>query len=949
MQTFLEKTARYLLDTAGKKPDQMCVVLPNRRAGLFLKRNIAQLIDKPVWAPAVMSIEDFVFRISGFQSIEPVYLLFELYEIYRETDKESAVPFEEFLGWGQVVLNDFNDLDMHLTNADELFNFLNDVKALNLWNPDGTALTSFQVEYLRFFNSLAEFYLKLKERLLNSRKVYQGLAYRYLAEVLEQGSVVIPWNKIVFAGFNALTPAEEKIIQQFRKAGKAEILWDADRYYIDNAEQEAGRFLRKVIKNEPADNFKWISGDLKSHHKKIRLIGVPQKVGQVKAAGSLLRDWIGSGKNPDSTAVILNDESLLFPMLNSLPEELKEFNVTMGLPLKSTPPYKLINAMISMQENSLKFSRSVSGNRVFYYSDVLKVLEHSYIRLLLAGNGDEQKASLAKYLRSSNKSFYTPEEINERLATDNEAITEFFNSLFAPWQDSAGKAISVIRKLLQVLKITFQQNKGENNINKNLDMEYTYYFSRVLTRLSEIHRSVDFIEGLANLRYVFNAVLQSVYLPFYGEPLRGIQIMGMLESRTLDFENIIMLPVNEDYLPAGRSKNSFIPFEVRKTFQLPTIHDRTAVYAYHFYRLLQRSSNISLIYNTESGDLGGGEKSRFINQIQYELTKYNQEIEIEDQILSVDIPVSGPEPSLDINKSPDILTRLDAMAESGLSASSLNVYRNCSLQFYFTQVMGIEELKEVEETIEAATLGTVVHAVLQDLYSPLKHKYFLVSDIEMMKKRVPELIKRSFKKHYPDGETRFGKNLLIVKVAESYIQNFLRWELSFLQKLDRQGEKLLIEATEEKVRTSFVINDDKTVWLKGFIDRIDRVGETTRIIDYKTGRVEQRELKLDSYDQIRDSNEFSKGFQLLFYTYLYQKQNPENQSSMLPGIISFRNLGAGLLKANFEEAGDKDWPASFEHVLKEILQEIYDPAIPFTKTDEPKNCEYCLFKGICNR
>jgi len=946
MQTFLEKTATYLLNSFPEGLGDVCVVLPNRRASLFLKRDLSRMIDKPIWSPEVLSIEDFVFKLAGFQRIEQVYLLFELYEIYTQTEKNGATGFDEFLGWGNVILNDFNDLDLYLADPQLVFNYLNDVKAMTLWNPEGKSLTPFQLNYLRFFNSLAELYAVLSERLVNSGRVYQGLAYRKLAEFIDAGSVTLPWEKIVFAGFNALTPAEEKIITHFESTGKATVLWDADRYYIDDPMQEAGTFLRKVYQKKQED-FKWITNDLKEDTKDIHLIGVPLMVGQVKAAGDILRKLVAAGKNINSTAVILNDESLLFPLLNSLPDEIKEFNVTMGLPLKSTALYKLIDSLLTLQENEQKFAATRHHGKNLYYTDVLKILEHPYLRDLIMESAENDPVQM---IRSSNKAFFSPDEVAAIDFGGNKALEEIITLIFSPLHDNVAEMVAMMKKLLAVLKEHFQAKAANENAgNHKLELENVFHFALVFNKLDEMIRATGFIEGLKTFRFVFKEIVQSVTLPFYGEPLRGIQVMGMLESRTLDFENVIMLSVNEDLIPSGGSTNSFIPFEVRKTFSLPVVHDRNAVYAYHFYRLLQRSKNVYLLYNTEAGQLGGREKSRFISQMQYELRQYNQKINITEDILSVNIPESKPEPAIDIPKTPDILLRLEQLAATGFSASSLNVYRNCSLQFYFRYVMGIDEVEEVEETIEAATLGKVIHSVLQNLYTPVGNKILTAGEITLMRKQLPALIKNAFTENYPDGEIRFGKNLLIVKVAESYLNGFLDSELKLLAQLEKENKDLQVGEMEKRISTGFTSQSGKEIFLKGFIDRIDRVGDTLRIIDYKTGKVEQRELLLANWETLLESHEFAKGFQLMFYNYLYKREFPEERALIASGIISFRNLKAGFLPVGFPEEPGTEWISSFEGVLQKLFSEIYNPEISFSKTEDTDRCVYCPFKTVCGR
>ncbi|MCB0805597.1 MAG: PD-(D/E)XK nuclease family protein [Bacteroidales bacterium] len=936
METFLEKTAQYVVAKYGDNLRNLCIVLPNRRASLFLKKALSKNIAKPVWSPEILAVEDFVYKSTGLLPADNMFLLFDLYEIYRDSTKEAIADFDEFIGWGEVVLNDFNDVDLYLADTRQLFTYLSDVKAIGLWNPDGKPLTPFQQNYLRFFNSLEGLYSNLKERLLNSGQAYQGLAYRELVHALENNPLLVPYQQVIFAGFNALTPAESAIFSLLEKAGKADVLWDADRYYIDQPEQEAGFFLRNVFKTNEENRPNWLFDNFRSASKSIRIIGVPQKVGQVKTAGNIIKNLISEGEKQDSLAVILNDETLVFPLLNSIPKELERFNVTMGLPLKETSLYKLLDSVISLQENADRFARTGYRKLSFYHADLIRVLTHPFMHFIVPS---ADALVVKEQIQLSNRAFLTGLEVKNLIAENTENVPEILIRLTDPWENNIQQAVQFISALLHTL--TERMLASEKKHQSGMELEYIFHFTKVVNKLEEIIKAVDFVQNLGTFRYLFNNLVKGIRIPFYGEPLQGAQVMGMLESRVLDFENIIMLSVNEDFIPAGKSDNSFIPFEVRRVFKLPTIRERNAVYAYHFYRLLQRSSNVYLLYNTEAGNLGGGERSRFLSQILHEMRAFSSNVEITEDILEMNIPEVSEEPDINIHKSVDIMQRLDELAVSGFSASSLNVYRNCSLQFYFNHILGLGEADQVEETIENATLGKVIHHVLQLLYEPLENKKLTAGELEVMKKRVPALVEKSFQENYAGGEVHFGKNLLIVKVAESYLFRFLDNE----QQLVSDSE-VVIKKMEQRLVSQVQLKSGKIIKIKGFIDRFDVTDGITRIIDYKTGKVEQKELNLKQWDDLQSADGFDKAFQLLFYSLLYQKTEKVSYIDFQAGIYSFRNLKEGLLAIRFPV---NDWPESFESYLVELLGEIYDPVKQFTQTVDKDRCQYCTFKSVCNR
>ncbi|MEZ5084508.1 MAG: PD-(D/E)XK nuclease family protein [Bacteroidales bacterium] len=952
METFLEKTAKYVMDRFPVNRQEICVVLPNRRAGLFLKQNISTLIDKPVFAPGILSIEDFVYSVSGFTEIDPVHLLFEFYETYKQIAGTKAEEFTEFLRWADVVLRDFNDLDLYLIDPDELFGHLSESKAMALWNPDGKPLTEFEKGYLHFYNSLARYYKLLKENLKNRGQVYQGLAYRTLTEICLNKIPDIPWKFILFAGFNALSKSEEELFNAFVKEGRGEMFWDADSYYYQNPVQEAGYFLRKNKKLFKDREFNWVNSFYKDQAKNITTIGVAMNTGQVKAAGELLLKITSDKSKINKTALILNDESLLIPLLNSLPDTIDDFNVTMGLNIKNTALFRLVEAIFRLNDNALKFQKNNSNDPKIYYKDIVHILDHVYISRLFSDLIPETKSiELKKLFMDSNKVLFSPSDLNA-IFDKSKNIPVFLKKIITPFGHDIKLGILRIKEFLKELKIHFSSSlaKAENDFSLKLNLEYIFHFSRLFNQLESYLDSYSYIRNFKTFRKLFNQVSRSISIPFYGEPLKGVQIMGMLESRTLDFENIILLSVNENFLPSSSASNSIIPFEIRRNFKLPTHRERNAVFSYHFYRLLQRAQNVYLLYTTEAGDLGGGEASRFLKQILYELPKFNPSINIEEKIVTFPVDQKHiPEPIV-IHKSQEILSRLDELAIKGFSASGLNTYRNCSLQFYFNNVAGIKETDEVEETIESSTLGTVVHDVLQKIYTPFKSKILKENDFSIGKDKISELIRESFLAKYPGGEIDRGKNHLIVNVAESFVENFLQKEKQDVAANSKTGIELVILELEKWIEAEFSFNhngDIKNVKLKGIVDRIDQLNDTIRIIDYKTGRLEKRDLKFTDWEELIDNSELAKVFQVLFYNHLYTRTN-ENVKNTEAGIISLRSLKQGFMDVAFPDDTANPFE-HFENTLRQIFSSIYDDSIPFEQTSEIEDCKYCPFKSVCNR
>jgi hypothetical protein len=947
MQSFLDKVAQHIDEKFGSDFSGLCIVVPNRRAGLFLKKYLAQNNDKPIWSPEIFSIEDFVFELTELQRIDPLYLQFDLYNVYSKLEKDPK-PFYEFTNFGQVILSDFNDIDLYLVDPDEIFDYLTETKAIKLWNPDGKPLTEFEKQYLQFYKSLGPLYHELSSVLLSKKQVYDGLAYKTLATNLKKEGATIRWKSILFAGFNALTTAEKQIISALKNRGVAELVWDADSYYLDNPAQEAGRFLRQNVRWLNEKELHWNTDSFLNTKKEIQIIGVPKNIGQVKLAGNIVRELSQKGLDLNSTAVVLNNESLALAMLNSLPQEVKEFNFTMGMSLKETPLYKLFGRILTLHENSLKYNQYTDSVPLYHYNDLIRVLEHPYIKNLINHFEGEKNERIKQFIVKKNKTFLKAAEITELGGFGNLLTLDFLDKLFNPWQNSPGKAIEFFTYFIEELKKYFTSLELEVQFSK-LEIEFIFHFAKIVNKLREIISSFKFVNDLKTLRTLIQQIIHSITIPFYGEPLKGIQVMGMLETRVLDFENIIMLSVNEDFIPSTKTSQSFIPYEIRKEshFGLPTYHERNAVFAYHFYRLLQRSDNAYLIYNTEADALGGGDKSRFVTQMLNELQAYNKNVRITEKLLTVP-PQKIETKDIRIPMNDTMMSRLRDLAIDGFSASSLNIFRSCSLRFYFQYIIGIEENEEVEETIEASTLGNVVHDVLKKLYVPYRNKVIATEQLQEMKLKYKELLHQSFLENYRNGDIQHGKNLLVARVAETYVLKFLNNEISFIKDRKKFNEYLNLLSLEQEYSRHFILNlgeHQQKIKLRGFIDRVDRVGQKTRIIDYKTGNVSQGELQIKEWDDFFKNPKFDKSFQLLFYKYIFGAEG-EDAGNISPGIISFRNMKSGFLEL---KASEEDLNSEFEKLLARIFSDIFNKETTFEQTQEIDNCKYCPYVSICNR
>lgn len=946
-QAFLEQVANKIKNNFPEKGNRLCVVMPNRRAGLFLKRYLAPADQKPVWAPAVFSVEDFFAHVSGLAIPDTLGLMLGLYEAHLKVEQTSAQSFDEFTSWGRGLLRDFDETDHYLVNPESMFHFLSETKALSLWNMDERPLTSFEQQYLQFFNSLPAYYQVFSENLLNQQQAYHGLACRKVAEQPDKYLKNTPWDHFIFAGFNAITPAQLHLIRHLISNGTAEVIWDADAHYINDPIQEAGRFLRQYKNDRSLGEFGEIS-DFFSHGKKeINIAGVPRNTGQARLAGTLVKALMNGG-DPDilsKTAVVLADESLLLPLLNAIPAEAGQFNITMGYPLQFAPLYKFFERLMMMHANA-----SAGKNKTeayFYYKDIRAVLQHAYFPFII----DPKALQIAvANLQTARNPFLCISDLISQ--TNNEVIIpESLKIIFEKITSPANLTHLIIR-VIDMFR-SAMTGKNEENAWQNTDIEILYNLAVIANRLHTLTSESGIITSFSTLHSLFREMASSTPVAFYGEPLKGIQVMGMLETRTLDFENVILLSVNEDTLPAKKSFNSFIPFDVRQHFGMPTHQDQQAVYAYHFYRLLQRSKKTWLIYNSESDELGGGEKSRFISQITYELPRINPEIRIQEYKLSQGASLNESS-AISISKDETILQKLGELSKKGLSPTALNKYLNCTLRFYFTYILKLSEPEEAEETMDYRTLGNIVHDVMYEFFLPFTGMVPDRASLTSLIQKIPGAIEKSVDKYFNGGEITLGRNLLIIKVAEVWIRRLIETEIS---ETETRAEKLTIIALEETLEKEMLLQDaqseERVIKLKGTADRIDRTGNQIRIIDYKTGKVEQRDIKIkhpgDLFDQEKPLKE--KAFQLLFYMLLARDNDKikQTQPGLKAGIISFRSLNQGFIPLLIEGTDIETALHDFEENLKEMLLELFNTEIPFKQTLKTENCSICPFKPICHK
>ncbi|MEN8225615.1 MAG: PD-(D/E)XK nuclease family protein [Bacteroidota bacterium] len=944
MPAFLEKLTKHIYSQYQGRLGDICIVLPNRRAALFIKKQLGEILESTSFLPGFYAIEDFVTELSGQILADQLSLQFTLFEIHQKIEGEQARKIEEFLPYASWMLSDFNEIDMYLVDDQQLFNHLGDTKEMSLWNPDGRPLNDFEKRYLAFIRSIGKYYNGLRESLNKDEQAYQGMAFRNLAENIGAAAKKMKWHKVIFAGFNALTPAEESIIRYLLNEEHAEIYWDADKYYTGQTGQEAGEFLRGYFKNLNRGAVLWEEDNFKQE-KNIEIIGIPKNAGQVKYTGEILKQLIKEKTNLDNTAVVLPDEGLLIPLLNSIPGEAGNFNVTMGLSLTETPLFTLLDSILSMHISAGRFAGLKADPKKLYYSkDLIRIFNHPWF--LMLGNTDKDDADISTRIRNSNQVFQSIEKITSYLG-EQHPLRKNPDLLF-PASENPASLMELFTVLIDSLKSLLISKRKDSKNDYAIELEYLFRFRSLLKRLQDLLDRYGSIKTLKTLQLIFRQLAAQQHIPFYGEPLQGLQVMGVLETRTLDFDTLIMLSVNEGTLPSGGTHNSFIPHDIKKSFKLPTYQHNNKVFAYHFYRLLQRAKDIYLLYNTESGQLGGEEKSRFITQLMNEVQQYSPGIRIRERFLSMPPAPGSKDADIEIAKDEHVMRLLIKEAQKGFHPSSLGLYINCPLQFYLSRLLKIRETEEADETVDSRVLGIVIHETLKKLLYSHTNKPLDSHIFHDLKKHLDAEIDLQFQKEMLDGDLTHGKNLLIRSVAGKMLRQLFDKETTWL----RDGDELMLKDLEERYSSSLEIqingNTEQLIFA-GTIDRVDQKRGIARILDYKTGFVSEKQLNPKTWENLIENPEYSKAFQLIMYSWLYHKTNPAE--ALQAGIISLRAPGKGpvLLKPPEDRDLNPELFMTFEHKLQEMMEEIFNPSIPFSQAKDESRCKYCSYKEICNR
>lgn len=909
--TFLEQLASTLISDYGDRLSDTTIVLPNRRARVFLIDALKKFAPANMFAPEIISIEDFVQNISGIRAIDNIEQLFEFYEVYLQTEGNEKQSFEQFSNWAKTLLQDFNEIDRYLLEPNKVLKYLENIKEIEHWslNPEKTELVE---NYLEFWKSLPGYYEALYNHLMAKGIGYQGLVYREAIANLEHFSNQVE-SHYIFAGFNALNAAEERIVQHLLSLDLAKIYWDIDSTFLTDEHHDAGLFIRRFKqdwKHYKSQPFEWISAHF-SKEKRIQVIGTPKSVGQAKIAGNIIKEIseAQNGSPLNRVAVVLGEENLLMPLLYSLPSGTGTLNITMGYSGKNNPAQTLIAKLFRLHMHAINRN---ADSYVMYYKDVLDILTHPLVEpFVYAGD-------LVRLISQYNYTFITHKKLFELIENPN----TFFRQLFSKWD----KPIAVLENMSAIL-ITIKNQLDNSNQEEKIAKAFVFATFKTINKLITYFLR-DTMASLETLQAIYKQVAELTEVSFEGEPLTGLQIMGVLESRVLDFDTVIVTSMNEGKFPAGKSQNSFIPYDVKREMGLPTYKEKDAIYTYHFYHLLQRAKTIYLLYNTESEGLDGGEKSRFITQLEVEKQPAHQ---LSHDIYNPVVPERAYVPVV-IPKSESVMQRLRQLAEKGFSPSSLTAYIRNPLNFYFQRILRISEVDEVEENIALNTLGTIIHHALEELYRPYVGKFLLADDIKNAMTEIDAEVLKQFKEVYKEGEIKKGKNLLAFEVAKRHVLNFLKMELADFENDENLSVKII--ALEERFERVLEHPDlPFPVMIGGEVDRIELRNGRVRIVDYKTGKVDKNNVKLSQWEGLVGDIKYDKIIQVLAYAFMYEPHAEGREIEA--GIVSFKNMKSGFLPFVYKDAVEEisivNEPISenYKSQLVLLLNEILNPEIPF--------------------
>ena len=948
-QTFLAEVASKLYEQYGSEISNLTIVLPSRRARLFFTEALSHLTDKPLWQPRYLAIDDIMCQATSLSKGEKIRTITELYKIYSSYHDES---FDKFYFWGEILLSDFDLIDKYMIDADMLFRNISDLKELEadlsyltpemrkvintFWShfEKEESLSDEKRKFLKIWLSLAPIYHSFKARLYELGFAYSGMIYRSAVENIKQGIELLDLNKrYVFVGFNALSECEKEVIRYIDRNGNCQFFWDYDTYYTNDTEAEAGRFLRENIKAfKPTHQIS--NNNFSTIKKQFTAISTVSNVLQCKYVDKILREISEDLEFDKQTAIVLTDEALLTPLLHSLPEKVaKNVNITMGYPLRQTTAYSFLERLIELQKNC----RKSGDNPTFYHLDAEGILSHSFIVEI---EGEKTKQLREQIIKQR----------QIRVEKEFFAGSELLNVIFSAtnsWQELSEYLLEVIDTII------YKSIESESK-----DKQQQAYLTMLADNIKEIANCVNKCEiELSTSTYtsLVRRHLQTIRIPYSGEPLQGLQVMGILETRNLDFKNVILLSMNDDNFPGNpTSASSFIPYNLRAAYGMPTPEHHEGVYAYYFYRLIQRAERVDMLYSSHADENSTGEQSRYIYQLEYE-----SPYAINRTNVGVDVRVAQSD-SIVVEKRGEVLDKLmqflDEKSPKILSPKAISPYISCPLKFYFASIARLKTTDELSDDIDNPMFGTILHSAIETLYTPIKG---IVNTSDYLKqilkgRKVEQAVEQAINSEFlnrkdTSTEDYTGSMLLVRNIVSKYIRhNIIPYDIAH--------NSFSIMELEDKISHEFELGDGRKVVIGGYADRIDSLDNgNIRVVDYKTGKANLVISGIASLFEDKNRTANSNILQTMLYSMVLNHKHKRNVEPSLYYVRQMNSDNYSPRVIDKERATEVDYMAyteEFEQQLRAKLTELFNPEIPFTQCDISEAdscCKHCDFKTICKR
>lgn len=957
METFLKQVAHDLYNKTEGNFTKVAIVFPNKRASLFFNEYLAQESDRPIWSPTYVSISELFRQSSDLSIADPIKLVCDLYKVFQKATG-SKETLDDFYFWGEMLIADFDDADKNMADTHALFSNLKDLNELMdnydfleegqkealsqfFHNFSINQVTELKQRFISMWNVLGDIYAEYKALLESQSIAYEGMLYRQVIEQLDVEA--LPYNKYIFVGFNVLNKVEHTLFKKLNEAGKAMFYWDYDTFYLNKTPHEAGEFIRRNLRDFPSELPASFFDNL-NQPKEVTFIESPTENGQVRYLPQWIRENLTSQKK--ETAVVLCNEALLQPVLHALPDNVKHINITMGFPLSQTPAYSFVNALMELHTSGYN-----PNNGRYLFAEVISVLKHPYTRQL-----SPEAEKLEQTLTRDNRFYPLPSELKQ----DN--VLEL---LFTPRRNNLDLCSMLSEALKEVAVIYQQQAASHSDAFDQLYRESLFKTYTLVNRFHTLIESKELNVQAGTFQRLLTRVMSSSSIPFHGEPAIGMQVMGVLETRNLDFRHLIMLSVNEGQLPKAGGDSSFIPYNLRKAFGMTTIDHKIAVYAYYFYRLMQRAEKVTLVYNTATDGINRGELSRFMLQF---LIEWGYPV-LRKQLEAAQSPQDST--PIIIEKTPDIMERMKSVFDirnnpkALISPSALNCYLDCPLKFYYKYVALLSAPDEVTADIDSAKFGSIFHYAAEHIYKDLTAHGKLISkeNLETLLKdevRLQTYVDNGFKELFfnlpPNEQPEYnGIQLINSAVIVKYIQQLLRNDLRYAPFTFIGSEQRIFENIEICTSTG-----DIQSRIGGIIDRIDSKGESLRIVDYKTGGDADTPANVQSLF-IPDKKRSNYVFQTFLYASIVcKKLREKNDSRLVAPALLYIHRAASEKYSPVIQMGEPRKPkepvdnfaqyeGDFRENLKTLLEDIFNPDISFTQTEIEDKCAYCDFRALCKK